>query len=110
MSAALEAPAASVPASQPPLSAMMRCVLPVVFRNTTVWPDGTDAGFGEKAWLPELLTMPIAILVWGGVVTGGETIVDGLGAVLLRQATRLEASVANNNEQQIRFIVESDTA
>ncbi len=74
---ALELPAGIVPASHAPLSATMRCVLPLVFLNVTVWPVGTDAGFGEKACAPELPTMVIVTpVVWGGVVTGG--VVDGV--------------------------------
>jgi hypothetical protein len=79
--AALKLPPGIDPASQLPLSATMRCVLPVELRNVTDWPAGTDAGFGENAWVPELPTMVIVTpVVCGGFVTGGIDVGAGAGA------------------------------
>src|SRR5687768_10984556 len=92
----LDAPAARSPVSSDPLFNTTRCVMPSTLRQTTIWPAGNVAGFGEKDCEPLSRTMLMVTTPFDAVG------VDGVGATGLPlseeseqpDTTRLSATIA----------------
>jgi hypothetical protein len=72
----LDAPAARSPVSSDPLFKTTRCLMVSMLCQTTIWPAGSVAGFGEKDCAPlsrtmSIVTTPFDVAGVGGVGATG---------------------------------------
>jgi len=75
----LDAPGVRSPVSSDPLFKTTRCVMPSTLCQTTIWPAGNVAGFGENDCAPLSRTMSIVTMPFDVVGAGG---FDGASASL----------------------------
>jgi hypothetical protein len=66
----LVAPGAMSPVSSDPLFNATRCLTLSMLRQTTIWPAGSVAGFGEKDRAPSWRTMSMVTTPFEGVGVG----------------------------------------
>src|ERR1041385_425113 len=74
---ALNAPGAILPVSRLPSFSTTRCVTVSTLCQTTIWPAGTVAGFGENDCAPFSRTTSMTVAPTGAL-TGGAGVAVGL--------------------------------
>src|SRR5882672_11082287 len=93
---ALNAPGSRLPVSNDRSSRTTRCMIVSTLCQTTVWPTGIVAGFGENDWDP--LTATTSIMTTDPDAGDGVLGLEELPELLQPQAPRLRTAAASPTE------------